>query len=84
VAGIVEGKLRGGSSTRYRVGTARFQGRRWCFSYWSARKQRKFVRELWRGDVALMVLLVRKEKGWNFGSTRIRTVVESEITNVMF
>jgi hypothetical protein len=35
----------------------------------------KSVRELRRGDVVLMVLLARKEKGWNFGSTRIRTAV---------
>jgi hypothetical protein len=27
----------------------------------------------------LMVLLTKEEKGWNFGSTRNRTVVESEI-----
>jgi hypothetical protein len=27
----------------------------------------------------LMVLLVRKEKGWNFGSTRNKTATESEI-----
>jgi hypothetical protein len=37
------------------------------------------VRELCRGDVVLMVLLARKKKGWNFGSTRNRTVAESEI-----
>jgi hypothetical protein len=41
------------------------------------------VRELWRGDVVLMVPLA-KEKGWNFGSTRIRTASESEIAGVMF
>jgi hypothetical protein len=40
--------------------------------------------ELRRGDVVLMVLLVRKEKRWNFGSTRIRTVAESEITGAAF
>jgi hypothetical protein len=27
----------------------------------------------------LMVLLARKKKGWNFGSTRNRTAAESEI-----
>jgi hypothetical protein len=37
------------------------------------------VTELRRGDVVLMVLLVKEEKGWNFGSTRIRMVAESEI-----
>jgi hypothetical protein len=42
------------------------------------------VRELRREDVVLMVLLARKEKRWNFGSTRIRTVVESEIAGAMF
>jgi hypothetical protein len=42
------------------------------------------VRELWRGDVVLMVLLARKEKGWNFGSTRVRTAAESEIASAMF
>jgi hypothetical protein len=31
----------------------------------------KLVRELQRGDVVLMVLLAKEEKGWNFGSTRI-------------
>jgi hypothetical protein len=44
----------------------------------------KLVRELRRGDVVLMVLLVRKEKRWNFGSTRIRTAAESEIAGAMF
>jgi hypothetical protein len=38
------------------------------------------VRELQCGDVVLMVLIARKEKGWNFGSTRIRMAAESEIT----
>jgi hypothetical protein len=38
----------------------------------------KMVRELRRGDVVLMLLLARK-KGWNFGSTRNRTAAESEI-----
>jgi hypothetical protein len=42
------------------------------------------VEELRRGDVVLMVLLTRKEKGWNFGSTRIRMTEESEITGAMF
>jgi hypothetical protein len=42
------------------------------------------VRELRRGDVVLMVLLARNEKRWNFGSTRIRTAAESEITGAMF
>jgi hypothetical protein len=42
------------------------------------------VRELRHGDVVLMVLLARNEKRWNFGSTRIRTTAESEITGSMF
>jgi hypothetical protein len=36
VAGIVEGKLGGGGSTRYRAGAVRFRGRRWCSGDWSA------------------------------------------------
>jgi hypothetical protein len=44
----------------------------------------KLVRELRHGDVVLMVLLERKEKRWNFGSTRIRTAAESELTSVAF
>jgi hypothetical protein len=31
-----------------------------------------------------MVLLVKEEKGWNFGSTRISTTAESEIVGAMF
>jgi hypothetical protein len=31
-----------------------------------------------------MVLLAREEKRWNFGSTRISTVVESEIIGAAF
>jgi hypothetical protein len=84
VAEIVEGKLGGGGSTRYRVGAARFRGRQRCSGDWSARRRRKLVREFRHGDVALMVLLVRKEKGWNFGSTRIRTAAESEIAGATF
>jgi hypothetical protein len=42
------------------------------------------VREIRHGDVVLMVLLARKEKGWNFGSTRIRTPAEIEIASAMF
>jgi hypothetical protein len=42
------------------------------------------VRELRRRDVVLMVLLVKEEKGWNFGSTRISTATESEIAGAMF
>jgi hypothetical protein len=84
VVGIVEGKLGGGGSTRYRAAAARFRGRRWCSGDWSAGRRRKLVRELWRGDVVLMVLLTRKEKGWNFSSTRIRTAAETEIVGVMF
>jgi hypothetical protein len=42
------------------------------------------VRELRRGDVVLMVLLAKEEKGWNFGSTRIRTAAVSEIAAAMF
>jgi hypothetical protein len=33
------------------------------------------LRELQHGDVVLMVLLAKEEKGWNFGSNRIRTAV---------
>jgi hypothetical protein len=29
----------------------------------------ELVRELQYGDMVLMVLLAREEKGWNFGST---------------
>jgi hypothetical protein len=42
------------------------------------------VRELRRGDVVLMVLLTREEKGWNFGSTRNKTAAESEIADAAF
>jgi hypothetical protein len=84
VVGIVEGKLGGGGSTRYRACAVRFRGRRRCSSDWSAGRRRKLVRELRRGDVVVMVLLARKEKGWNFGSTRIRTAAESEIAGAMF
>jgi hypothetical protein len=42
------------------------------------------VRELRHGDVVLMVLLVREEKRWNFGSIRNRTAAESEIAGVAF
>jgi hypothetical protein len=42
------------------------------------------VRELQRGDVVLMVLLVKEEKGWNFGSTSISMATESEITGTVF
>jgi hypothetical protein len=84
VVRIIEGKLGGGGSTRYRAGAARFRGWRRCSSDWSAGRRRKLVRELWRGDVVLMVLLARKEKRWNFGSTRIRTAGESEIAGAMF
>jgi hypothetical protein len=40
----------------------------------------KLIRELRRGDVVLMALLAREEKGWNFGSTGNRTAAGSEIT----
>jgi hypothetical protein len=36
VAGIIEGKLGSGGSTRYRAGAVRFRGRRRCSSDWSA------------------------------------------------
>jgi hypothetical protein len=42
------------------------------------------VRELRRGDVVLMVLLMKEEKGWNFGSTRNRTAAEGEIAGAAF
>jgi hypothetical protein len=44
----------------------------------------ELVRELRRGDVVPMVLLPRKEKGWNFGSTRNRMVMGSEIAGEAF
>jgi hypothetical protein len=44
----------------------------------------ELVRELRRGDVVLMVLLAREEKGWNFGSTRNRTAAGSEIAGAVF
>jgi hypothetical protein len=31
-----------------------------------------------------MVLLAKEETGWNLGSTRIRTAVESEFAGAMF
>jgi hypothetical protein len=31
-----------------------------------------------------MVLLAKEKKGWNFGSTRIRTAAESEIVSAAF
>jgi hypothetical protein len=63
VIGIVEGKLGGGSSSRYRAVAARCREWRWWSSDWSAVRRRKLVRELRRGDAVLMVLLVRAEKG---------------------
>jgi hypothetical protein len=42
------------------------------------------VREIRRADVVLMVLLARKEKGWNFGSIRIRMAAASEMAGAMF
>jgi hypothetical protein len=72
VVRIIEGKLRGGDSTRDRAGAARFRGWRRRSGDWSAGRQRKLVKELRRGDVMLMVLLAKEEKGWNFGSTRNR------------
>jgi hypothetical protein len=44
----------------------------------------ELVRELRRGDVVLMVLLAREEKGWNFGSTRNRTAAGSAIASAVF
>jgi hypothetical protein len=44
----------------------------------------ELVSELRHGDVVLIVLLVREEKGWNFGSTRNRMAVGSEITGAVF
>jgi hypothetical protein len=84
VVGIVEGKLGGGGSTRYRAGAVRFRGRRRWSGDWSAIRRRKLVKGLRRGDVVLMVLLSKEEKGWNFGSTRNSTAAESEITGVVF
>jgi hypothetical protein len=46
--------------------------------------EREMVRELQRGDVVLMVLLAREEKGWNFGSTRNRMAAGSEIAGAAF
>jgi hypothetical protein len=45
---------------------------------------RELVRKLRHGDVVLMVLLVREEKGWNLGSTRNKTAAGSEIAGVAF
>jgi hypothetical protein len=42
------------------------------------------VWELQRGDVVLMVLLSREEKGWNFGSTRNRTAAGNKIAGAAF
>jgi hypothetical protein len=44
----------------------------------------ELVRELRRGDVVLMVLLAREEKGWNFGSTRNKTAAGSKIAGTAF
>jgi hypothetical protein len=44
----------------------------------------ELVRELRRGEVVLIVLLAREEKGWNFGSTRNRTAAGGEITGAAF
>jgi hypothetical protein len=44
----------------------------------------ELVRELRPGDVVLMVLLAREEKGWNFGSSKNRTAAGSEIAGVVF
>jgi hypothetical protein len=44
----------------------------------------ELVRKLRRGDVVLMVLLAREEKGWNLSSTRNRTAAESEIAGAAF
>jgi hypothetical protein len=41
----------------------------------------ELVRELRRGDVVLMVLLAREEKGWNFSLTRNRMAARSEIAS---
>jgi hypothetical protein len=84
VVGIVERKLGGSGSTRYRAGAVRFRGRRSCSGDWSAGRRRKLVKELRRGDVVLMVLLAKEEKVWNFGSTRIGMAAESEIAGAMF
>jgi hypothetical protein len=85
VVGIVERKLGGGGSTRDRAGTTRFQRRRQCSGDWSAGRRREISQGASAtGDVMLMVLLAMEEKGWNFGSTRIRTAAESEIAGVAF
>jgi hypothetical protein len=83
VAGIVEGKLRGGSSTKDRASTVRFRGRRWCSGDRCAGRRRGIGQGASRGDVVLMVLLAREEKGWNFGSTRNRMVTGSEIAGAV-
>jgi hypothetical protein len=84
VVGILEGKLGGGSSTRDRAGVVRFRVWRRRSGDWSVGRRRKLVKELRRGDVVLMVLLAKEEKGWDFGSTRIRTAMESEIAGTAF
>jgi hypothetical protein len=52
----------------------------------SAARERwgKRFRSSRHGDVMLMVLLVREEKGWNFGLTRNRTAAGSQITGAAF
>jgi hypothetical protein len=44
----------------------------------------KSIKKLRRGDVVLVVLLAKEEKGWNFSSTRIRTAAENEIAGATF
>jgi hypothetical protein len=84
VVGIVEGKLGGGGSTKDRASTVRFRGGGGVSATGVQEGEGELVRELQRGDVVLMVLLARKEKGWNFGSTRNRTAAGSEIASVTF
>jgi hypothetical protein len=75
---------RGGSPAAREAGAVRFRGRRWWSGDWSAGRRRNLVRGLQRGDVVLMVLFMKEEKGWNFSSIRNRTAAESEIAGAAF
>jgi hypothetical protein len=84
VARIIEGKLRGGSSTEDKAGTVRFRGRQRCSGDRSVETRRRIGQgaSAWRcgADGALG----ERGEGWNFGSTRNRTAAGSEITGAAF
>jgi hypothetical protein len=77
VARIIEGKLGGlGGGWNHRRTELARRGSEGSGGVPATRVQEcggELVRELRRGDVMLMVHLVREEKGWNFGSTRNRS-----------